>query len=230
MPRLVLGLAILTCALVAALVFARPDIIHFLSTEVSQLRVLVRNPADPSGLIVTLRLPVEGRELVHLAHDRVTILVVPSDLAEPVLFSNLVLDGSGTVRVALPESVFLPDGTEVTIAVKTTQTLRRVVHGSAQRGTLTIDLGNTSTYREDENAHLRGAAYLPVGDIEGSGGDLHDNVIDAFDVGAWTRSFREENRSAPADLNGNGAVGAEDLSLLLRHFNARGDTIPTTLL
>lgn len=201
-----------------------PGLRHFGRDDSLQLRVYVRDPASPTGLAVVLTLPVEGRGDGDRTVRDVTLSVTPVDVATPTIFRNLTSDAAGVVRAALPYTVFIPDGTDVVLAVKTPQTLQRVVRGTAQRATVTVDLRDARTFREHAQASLRGVPYLPVGDIEGIGGTLHDNVVNSFDVQAWVEAFRSTGIGIPADLNASGEVGAEDLSLLIRNYNTRGDS------
>ncbi len=193
----------------------------------------------PSGVARTLHVeviaPLEGRLAttggIH-GTSRTTSLAValhgpgiPERVpGEPfVLITGLTTDAEGRVAFDVPNTT-VTDGTTLTVGMKSGQSLGRLVRAQVTSAGLVADLRTDAIARSRPASPLNGLRFLPAGDVDGSGDPvLHDNRVDATDIGAWIQAFRKTDPTILADLDGNSSVGAEDLSLILRNFNTRGD-------
>ena len=187
-------------------------------------------PPSTNDFTLSVTVPQEGRDPAGIAHgsfatDTLSLRVKGATIpGGSMTWDDLQASDEGTATVTLPNLV-IPDGTVLEVSVKTGASLRRTIDGTVQRNAVVINLGNPATYTPHPGSSLNGRLYLPLGDIEGSGVVLHDNVIDSFDTGAWILAFRMQDAAsiAQADIDANGAVGSEDLSIILRNYNSRGD-------
>ncbi len=184
------------------------------------------------GLQLTLTVPLEGRLPtaggIHGSYRTTTLEVTLSGpgITTPIVRSDVTTSDAGDVQLTFT-GLTATAGSTYTVSLKDAQHLRRTVRVTAQQGnTMVLNLGQTNTYTEVPTSNpMKGKGFLPAGDIEGTGTSaLHDNVANTFDIGAWLSAFRmQDATSLIADEDGNGAVGAEDLSLIIRNYNSTGD-------
>ncbi len=182
------------------------------------------------GLTLNLTVPLEGRLTaaggIHGTHATSTLDVTikkEGSANPPATASSVATNDVGNASVPFA-TVTAASGDVFTVSLKDAQHLRRTVRVTAgASGTIALDLGDPSTYADVVSTTLRGVHFLPAGDIEGSASD-HDNIVDTFDVGVWITDFRADGTTSMlADLDANGAVGSEDLSLIIRNYNTQGD-------
>lgn len=193
--------------------------------DVTQVVAVTVGGATLQETPVTLRVPLEGRD--PTSKERGTHAV--SDLTVKVhapgfptaTFMNLTTDAEGRVSFRLAR--LLADGTVATLNLKTKNHLQRVVRATVRNGAIAVDLADRTTYTDPAGSPLKGRTYLPAGDTEGAGSS-HDNRVNSIDVSAWVSAFHKSDAtSLTMDLDGNGSVGAEDLSLIIRNYNTGGD-------